>query len=387
MRTLLICFVILPCLASLLVSSNRSSAADRPGQDRERLTLPEKTVRIVDADGLPVSGATLDIWAIQAEQFGQRPWRPAGLPQTITTDLLGMAKVPYPQFVDPVRKIEPKSVICRFNHPDYAETIMMLGIDLTDKSADSVTAVTLPRGAQLEITAIANDKPLPIDRVYAAWNDGGLGTPNRRKVNAQGRLQLPRFQPGPKELLVAYVPKEGPILFSEFETVELKNDDKRVLRVALKPGVTVSGRLDDSVPRPVTNGRVVAQVISRFNAEWRDSATIKKDGSFTLGPLPHGDLQVIALCDGYMAQSGVAPDFVPEVLRKQGGYNRPQVFPLTKENVDITLLMTPTVDCLIRVLDSDGHPAAGALLSDPLRVCGLVERGKSGILRSSLFDP
>jgi hypothetical protein len=358
MRTLLICFVISPCLISLLVSASRSIAADRPGTDRAPLTPSEKTVRIVDADGVPLSGATLDPWMVRSERGGELPFRSTGRPQTITTDLLGMAKVPYPQ-VDPIRKIEPKTLICRFNHPDYAETMMMLGIDLTEKGADNVTTVTLPRGAQIEITAIANEKPLPIDGVYAAWNNGGLGIPNRTKVNAKGRLQLPRFQPGIKQLLVAYVPKDGPILFSEFETVELKNEEKRDLRITLNPGVVVSGRLDDQVPRPVKNGRVVGQVIASLNAEWRDSTTIKEDGSFTLGPFPHGDLQLIAICDGYMARSGDAPDFVPEG-RREGGYHRPQVFSLTKEKADITVVMTPTVDCHVRVLDAEGHPAVGA---------------------------
>ena len=359
MTTLFRCLslVLGPSIASLVGLANSSIAAPLP--DRPPETLLKKSVRVVDADGKPVAGATLDPWAIQAEQFGQRPWRPPGFPPTITTDSDGMAKITYPRLVDPVRKIPPTSVICRLNHPDYAETFQMLGIDLSDKN-DNVATLILPRGVQVEVTATSDDKALPVEHVYAAWNDGGLGTPNRRKISADGRLQLPRFLPGPKDLLVAYVPTEGPILFSEFERTELKNDEKRGLRVTLKPGVIVSGRLDDRVPRPVKNGRMVGQVISRLNADWRDSATIKEDGSFTLGPFPHGDLQVIALCDGYIAQSGVAPEFVPEARRAQGGYNRPQVFPLTKEKVELTLLMTPTVDCHVRVLDSEGHPAAGA---------------------------
>jgi protocatechuate 3,4-dioxygenase beta subunit len=288
-----------------------------------------------------------------------------------------MAKLPYPQVVDPIRKISPKYVLCRCYHPDYAE-MMEIRVDMAETTGDNVTTVTVPRGAQVEITALANDKPLPIDGVYAAWNNGGLGIPNRRKVSTQGRLQLPRFQPGIKQLLVAYVPKDGPMLFSEFEMVELKDQEKRDLRIALKPGVVVSGRLDDHVPRPVKNGRVVGQVIASLNAEWRDSATIKEDGSFTLGPFPHGDLQLIALCDGYMAQSGVAPDFVPQALRSQGGYLRPQVFALTKENAAITLLMTPTADCHIRVLDSEGRPAAGARYQTPYASVGWWNGGSQG---------
>jgi hypothetical protein len=357
MRKLSNCFTIWRLVASLVGFASSSMTA--PSPDRPPETVVKKSVRVVDADGKPVAGATLDPWAIQADQQGQLPFRQPGLPQPIITDTDGMAKIAYPRLVGFAMKTSPKSVICRLYHSDYADRMDFLSLDVSQATVDNVATLILPRGARVELMALLEDKALPIEHVYAAWNDGGLGTPTRRKISAEGRLQLPQFLLGSKELLVAYAPKEGPILFSEFETVEIKNAEKRELRIALKPGVIVSGRLDDHVPRPVKNGRVVGQVISRHNAEWRDAATIKGDGSFTLGPFPHGDLQLIAICDGYMARSGEAPDFVPEA-RRGGGYNRPQVFPLTKEKADITVLMTPTVDCQVRLLDSDGHPAVGA---------------------------
>ncbi|PWT83449.1 MAG: hypothetical protein C5B58_06590, partial [Acidobacteria bacterium] len=215
MRTSFTYLQISACIALALVA-NSSNAAPLP--DRPPETVLKKPVRVVDADGKPVVGARLDPWALQGPQIGQRPWRQPGFPPpTITTDPQGMATIAYPRSVDPVRQIEPKSVLCRLYHPDYADRMDFLSIDLSEKTVDNVAMLVLPRCVRVEITAISENKALPAERVYAAWNDGGLGTPDRRKITAEGRLQLPQFIGGPKELLIAYVPKDGPILFSEFE--------------------------------------------------------------------------------------------------------------------------------------------------------------------------
>src|SRR6185369_5327849 len=69
-------------------------------------------------------------------------------------------------------------------------------------------------------------------------------------------------------------------------------------------------RLDESVPRPITHGRAIAQV-SPPNAKSQDSppvwhtwAKIRSEGTFDNGALPAGNLEIVAICDGYVSTNG-----------------------------------------------------------------------------------
>ena len=95
---------------------------------------------------------------------------------------------------------------------------------------------------------------------------------------------------------------------------------------------------------------------------WRTHATIREDGTFTLPAMPPGELQLIAMCDGFVAQSGTPPAFASEHERQNPGtfFGRPQVFTVVGgANAEITLAMTPTSECEFHIADPDGKPIAG----------------------------
>ena len=81
--------------------------------------------------------------------------------------------------------------------------------------------------------------------------------------------------------------------------------------------------------------------------------------------MPRGDLQVIAVCNGFMAASGEPPEFATDHERQPvpAIFSVPQVFSLADDAHEITLKMTPTADCLVRVLDPDRQPVPGARCS------------------------
>jgi hypothetical protein len=70
-------------------------------------------------------------------------------------------------------------------------------------------------------------------------------------------------------------------------------------------------------------------------------------------------MQLIALCDGYIATSGRAPDVVEHPSDpKKDPFNRPQVFDPGK-NGRITVTMSALVRCVATAVDEDDKPVMG----------------------------
>ena len=337
-------------------------------------TQLKKTVRVVDAAGKPIPGASVVPFGVVVGRTSGL-WTPEGYfhsePPTLITDAEGRATILFPRFADPADKIRPTLLICRVEHPDYVESLNNQ-IWVAGAEGEKTATIVLQHGAQLEVSAVVGERPLPMDRVFALWSAPSFDGQKKTRITAEGRLQLPRLPAGGELMRLVYTPPDGSVLFSDPQRLRLVDGERRQLRFEMKRAVSVEGRLDNHVPRPVKNGRVVADAIlapeDGHNLGWRVWAAIREDGSFALGPLPRGDLlQVVALCDGYMAESGSPPDFVSaserEAERRTALYGRPQVFSLTNDSNEITLKMTPTGDCVIHVVGADQRPVAGAKCS------------------------
>ena len=251
-----------------------------------------------------------------------------------------------------------KELTITIKHPDYVETSQN-NVSVTPEELEQVATIIVHDGARLEVTATAAGQELPIDRVRAEFNGPAAWG---AKVHDRGRLELPRLSPGTQLLRVVYLPEKGPMWISDVQTLKLADGERRELAVEVKPSVRVEGRLDPAVPRPVKNGRVVARIIEKGDdsggLHWGATATPAEDGTFTFDELPHGDLQVIALCDGYMAKAGTPPAFAERPFSFAGS---PQVFHLTDATNEIVVKMVPTASCRIQVLGPDGQPVAGAI--------------------------
>ncbi|TWT56295.1 hypothetical protein CA85_42960 [Allorhodopirellula solitaria] len=124
----------------------------------------------------------------------------------------------------------------------------------------------------------------------------------------------------------------------------------------------IEGVLSDNVPRPVNAGRIKVNTLppndaERMRVQWQTWVPIRSDGTFTVeGWPPNEKIQLIALCDGFIARSGEPP---PECEgRANDPYLRPQVFdPL--ETSPITVEMVPLVECVVKTIDEESQPIAG----------------------------
>jgi hypothetical protein len=364
---------ILLALAGTAARSAKLRAAEPEAPPEEML---KKTVRIVDAHGAPIAGATVVPWAIRS-QHGHGVWSANGQigsePPNLTTDADGKATIPCPRFIDKDKEISPQALTCRVEHPDYAETVYN-DVPVVGPERENVATITLRPGARVTVTAYAGDQVLAADDIYPLWSSPSHWSRelrSRLKINAEGWLELPRLPAGSELLRLVYLPDEGSAMFSGVRQLTLVDDEQYKVRLEMRKAARVEGRLDDAVPRPVKNGRIIAEVIRREeiadgwqSLAWRGAATIEEDGTFVLDAMPRGDLQVIALCDGFMATSGEPPEFANDNERRPISiFCRPQVFAVADGVNRFTLGMTPTADCLIRVRGPDGQPVAGAKCS------------------------
>jgi hypothetical protein len=91
---------------------------------------------------------------------------------------------------------------------------------------------------------------------------------------------------------------------------------------------------------------------------------ILPDGTFVIDGWPADErLQLIALCEGYIATSGKAPDVVEQPPDPtKDSFNRPQVF-AAESNERIKVAMIPLVPCAITAVDEDNKAIAGVKVS------------------------
>ncbi len=117
--------------------------------------------------------------------------------------------------------------------------------------------------------------------------------------------------------------------FSKITDFEIEAGLPKTIEVALHPSLRISGVLSDNVPRPVRNGRLKMETIDPAGADnnrvsWFSWTPIQPDGTFAIDAWPADEpLQLIALCDGYIATSGPRPrrsktPAIPSTIRSTG---------------------------------------------------------------------
>ena len=150
--------------------------------------------------------------------------------------------------------------------------------------------------------------------------------------------------------------------FSRIVDFEVPRDGEFAMDVPLSKVAAIEGALSDNVPRPVTAGRIKVQTVPPHDSEtrrvsWSTWVPIRADGTFTLDAWPIDEkVQLIALCDGFIASSGEAP------LEYEGpdvnSYLLPQVFDSVALS-PITVQMVPLVECVVKMIDEESQPVAG----------------------------
>ncbi|HVU86384.1 MAG TPA: carboxypeptidase-like regulatory domain-containing protein [Pirellulales bacterium] len=349
-------------------TAGESKSADPKGaESQSSVPMLTKRFRITNPQGDPVAGATVIPWAVRSER-GHGHWNINGdynaKPPTLVTDAAGRGQFEFPRFLDKDGRVPPQQYTCSVVHPNYAGSTYN-DIPVEGESYKDESVIQVRQGALIEITLAAEGQSISLDDVYILWSSDAPDK-YKNKINDRGAIVLPRLPAGKELLMAVYAPDDGPVLFSDVQKVELDDGDHHQLRMELKPGVRVEGRLTGSVERPVRQGRAIGVVIIsnkevEGNVQWRVAAKMRIDGSFVFESMPRGALQVIALCDGAVAESGDPPDFARDREKEQAAaFSRPQVFALWEEQTRIFVKMAPSASCRVQVLDAAGAPIKGA---------------------------
>lgn len=330
-------------------------------------------LRIVDADGLPVSGAVVTPFGFRTRVDQASHWiwldRFHGPKPSGTTDADGQISISIPKFV--TEELEAGEVSWSVEHEDFVSSREDCSVDL------KLVVITLSRGRRIAATAVdaQNGQPITTD-LYALLN--GSGSRSEWKLLENGTLLSRAMDWNRASLRVMHLPKDGPAKFSD--TVRLDPED-RTLRVLLSEiplhrGVRLGGQVDDVVPRPIVNGYAMVTIIDRsagdgFQARgsWSDWVTIRPDGTFAFESLPrHSIAQVIAVCEGGISSQPTPQELTDAGMKEYLGQLesptlKPQLFVLNEQAVQFTMRMDQSARCRVTVQTPDGGPLAGAEIS------------------------
>lgn len=346
-------------LLAAVLSNGVLAGEQMPPQ--EMITLP---VRVVNEAGEPVAGVKVIPWALRCSQ-GHGSWheKTLGKCPEFSTNAQGRADVTYPRYVVSDEFVRTTEVTLSVDQGDY---VYISHEDVNvPRDEQEPHKITLHRGATVEIAPLENGKPAGLEGLYAVWSDNRSGQKDAAPIKTQdGHLKMPSMPAGSGQVLLVRITNERATHFSSIIDLELKAQEILQQEVEMRPASQINGMLSDHVPRPVKNGRVVLRTLvedpKRENVTWSDWVPVAEDGSFKIEAWPADEaIQVIALCDGYIATSGAAPAVVATPPRQPDFLNRPQVFLPDSYGEPLVVRMEPMVECRVEVVNEADAPLPG----------------------------
>jgi hypothetical protein len=343
---------------------------------------PRAVIRIVDDQNKPIAGATIRPYAMRPKRQGGHSGHYAWLkdrhdvpPLAVVTDEMGTGIVPYPKFV--AERVETSLITVSVEHPRY-----------TSDTRDILVSTSLPSGAPwaLRLKVILNRlKNGPVTRPGPIVLEQGqtlilkpapplatgsclfAQTSSNRTyydddfwdASTPGMVVSREHALGKHAVRLIGLSETNQLMFSDTVDVTIEPGVANTRSLTLTPGKTVRGRLSSNVPRPVADGRVVANVVPAGRRlcddppEWHAWTNIKEDGSFEIHSLPPGDLEIAALCNGFINAS-------PPGQRQSSTFYYPQKHVIDANDLDIVIEMEPTARLEVTVDDDNGRPLEGA---------------------------
>jgi len=220
-------------------------------------------------------------------------------------------------------------------------------------------AIVLKKGGILRLT-VRRDSAGPADAPLFAQVTGLSSSDTNSWLRPEPNvLMTRRLAAGPFTVRAVRIETNGTAWFSEVVSNTATSGKTNAVEVSLQRGITVRGELDAVVPRPVHNGRVIAQVWPQgYKAEtspptWHAWAKVRDDGGFEIASLPAGDLEIVALCDGFVSTNGAG----------KFKFRYPQNHVLGTNDLAITMGMEPTARLEVFVSDDKGKPLKDAHVS------------------------
>jgi beta-lactamase regulating signal transducer with metallopeptidase domain len=339
-----------------------------------QISFKKVLVVVQDENGQPVPGATVkpDGFRVQglhgADAYG---WNKKlfGPPEKCVTDDQGRAWVKYPVNSIPEEKEYTGALILMVTDPEFApvhvQTYLVDG---------SESPIQVHHGLLLRVSAWYGSDRQPVPEVVFNLNQEGL-QPDDWQKQEDGTWTFHKLSPGGHIIQAMGRLSSGQILFSEAHAFTAANNGE-VLYLEMKPGIRIEGRIDDKVPRPVKNGRVLIDVrppqfpawTNYDNVDavmkqyphvtyWRTYRPIAEDGTFVFESVPPGGLDVAAMGDGFVSSSGgVFGDHSNAQFKPVGNFCLPQPFALTAPVTQVEVETEPSATLEVHAQTAQGRP-------------------------------
>lgn len=360
----------------------------------------EVLVVVQDEDGKPIEGATIlpDGFRVKgihgADAYG---WNKSlfGAPTNAITDHDGKAYVKYPVMGIPEEKELTGALIMSVSRPGFAT--LRLQEYSVDRPEDPIR---LARGIHLEVSGYFGSDHQPVTELIPQINQEMLHLQDWQKKD-NGVFTIDKLSSGGHLLQLMGRLPSGEIVYSDTVAFDADSGQAYTFNLEMKPGIRIEGRIDDSVPRPVSNGRVVISirppqfpawtnfdevdpVFKKYpNVQfWKTCRPIAEDGTFVFESVPPGGLDIIVIGDGFASQNG--GEFV-SWSKVNHSFSVPQAFPLVAPVTKIEVATEPTATLELTAKTSDGRPIEGAsvyLSPNVIRINGIF-----GQLRKSSEEP
>jgi hypothetical protein len=182
-----------------------------------------------------------------------------------------------------------------------------------------------------------------------------------------GAFAIHKLSPGGHTLQLMGRLPSGEIVYSDGMDFVAEKGQEYKFTLEMKPGIRLEGRLDDNVPRPVKNGRVLISVRPKefpaflvpedyqtmyeqygYFYFWKTYRPINEDGTFVFESIPPGEVDVIVHGDGFASKSiGQVKNRINSVLVDGPKIGIPQPFPLAGPitKIEVVTESTDGIDC------------------------------------------
>lgn len=247
--------------------------------------------------------------------------------------------------------------------------------------------IELARGAVVSVRAwhgapgnVVGDVTIRVEREAALAADAWTR-------ESDGRLVTTRIAPGTHVMRVTSAPgaNGGSPLHSALETFTVRANERVDLSIQLFPALEWTGTLDDSVPRPVVDGRVMLYLVDALEGDDARACIshafetrVAPDGTFAIRDLPRGRGYVFALCSGHVSALARAPTLADAGIRLREGATAEdearawvdfaaiaqqlQRTDVPAATTPVVIAMTATGSVEVTVTEADGTPLSDAVV-------------------------
>ncbi len=395
-------------LASLLflMATGCEFSKTNPSAVNSPATVEFKRVLVVvqDEDGKPIAGATIKPFGFRVQgvrRVDGHGWNPKqfGPAEKVTTDQEGRAWLKYPVVAIPEEKLLTGELTFVVSHPDYCPEIDQgFPVDGTGKPFHLV------KGIVLEVAGYYGKERQPVAELVPNLGQDAVNIDDWHK-NENGVYTYHQLARGGHLIQLMGRLATGEIVYSDALEFTAEPGKTNHIVMEMSPGIRIEGRLDDKVPRPVKNGRVLIDVRPRqipaylipedwsemwkkfgYFRFWHTYRPIAEDGTFVFESVPPGEVDVIVQGDGFVSKSiGKVQNRINGQLANGPKIGIPQPFPLAAPLTKIEIVTEPTATLELTAKTKAGQPIEGAtvyLNPNVLRMGGIF-----GEMRDSSEKP